>query len=98
MNKQASRIKELEAELGRTEAERDKLQQKLEEVRSQLQTVQAENDQLKAAPSKHQKIPDLKTAYEGYKKEDKPGRTFTMKELKPFHIAILKGLTPEKGS
>lgn len=56
------------------------------ELRSQFQAVPA------------QLIPDIKTAYEGYKREKKPGRTFTVSELKPFYVAILKGLTLDKGN
>jgi len=41
---------------------------------------------------------DLKVVYEIYKKEKKPGRAFTISELKPFYAAILKTLTPEKGN
>ena len=62
------------------------LQDELLELRSQFQ----------AAPA--QSIPDLKTAYEGYKREKKPGRSFTISELRPFYAAILKGSTPNKGN
>ncbi|MEG5238681.1 hypothetical protein [Microcoleus sp. AT9b-C3] len=43
-------------------------------------------------------LPDLKTVHAIYKTERKPGRTFTITELKPFYAAILKALTPNKGN
>jgi len=86
----------------------NKLQQEVQELRSQLVAERADREEVEtelaglkqnsaiAEASKSLSLPDLKIAYEGYKKEKKPGRTFTISELKPFYAAILKALTPEK--
>jgi cell division protein FtsB len=78
---------ELHIELGNLRDENEALRQENE-------ALKAENAQLKTDTH----LPDLKAVYEIYKKEKKPGRTFTLTELKPFYAAMLKLLTPDKGN